>query len=121
MSEKGGAAAVVSALTAKAKLAGMWREKVDQHNPGNPVYERIERVIVERARRRRLAVSPTKASIVIKDMTPGKIARVIQRLEKVQELERTVANDSVREELQRIAIERDLEAQERKLLEDWFE
>ena len=33
MSEKGGAAAAVSA-TAKAKLAGMWREKVDQHNTG---------------------------------------------------------------------------------------
>ena len=49
MSEKGGAAAAVSALTAKAKLAGMWREKVDQHNTGNPVYERIERVIVGRA------------------------------------------------------------------------
>src|SRR5690348_724995 len=49
MSEKGGAAAAVTALTAKAKLAGMWREKVDQHNTGNPVYERIERVIVERA------------------------------------------------------------------------
>ena len=48
MSEKGGAAAAVSALTAKAKLAGMWREKVDQHNTGIPVYERIERVIVER-------------------------------------------------------------------------
>jgi hypothetical protein len=48
MSEKGGAAAAVSALTAKAKLAGMWREKVDQHNTGSPVYERIERVIVER-------------------------------------------------------------------------
>jgi hypothetical protein len=47
MSEKGGAAAAVSALTAKAKLAGMWREKVDQHNTG-AVYERIERVIVER-------------------------------------------------------------------------
>jgi hypothetical protein len=41
-------AAAVSALTAKAKLAGMWREKVDQHNTGSPVYERIERVIVER-------------------------------------------------------------------------
>jgi hypothetical protein len=49
MSEKGGAAAAVSALTAKAKLAGMWREKVDQHNTGSPVYERIERVIVERS------------------------------------------------------------------------
>jgi hypothetical protein len=47
MSEKGGAAAAVSALTAKAKLAGMWREKVDQHNTGSHVYERIERVIVE--------------------------------------------------------------------------
>ena len=49
MSEKGGAAAAVTALTAKAKLAGMWREKVDQHNTRNPVFERIERVIVERA------------------------------------------------------------------------
>ena len=35
MEEKGGAAAAVSALIAKAKLAGMWREKVDQHNTGN--------------------------------------------------------------------------------------
>ena len=48
MSEKGGAAAAVSALTAKAKLAGMWREKLDQHNTGSPVYESIERIIVER-------------------------------------------------------------------------
>jgi hypothetical protein len=48
VSERGGAAAAVTALTAKAKLAGMWREKVDQHNTGSPVYERIERVIVER-------------------------------------------------------------------------
>jgi hypothetical protein len=47
MAEKGGAAAAVSALTAKAKLAGMWREKVDQHNTGS-AYERTERVIVER-------------------------------------------------------------------------
>ncbi len=49
MSEKGGAAAAVTALTAKAKLAGMWRDKIDQHNTGSPMYERIERVIVERA------------------------------------------------------------------------
>jgi hypothetical protein len=49
MAEKGGAAAAVSALTAKAKLEGMWRDKVDQHNTGTPAYERIERVIVERA------------------------------------------------------------------------
>ena len=26
----------------------MWREKVDQHNTGSPVYERIERIVVER-------------------------------------------------------------------------
>ena len=32
--KKGGAAAAVSALIAKAKLAGMWREKIDQHNTG---------------------------------------------------------------------------------------
>jgi 3-oxoacyl-(acyl-carrier-protein) synthase len=49
MAEKGGAAAAVAASTAKAKLAGMWRDKVDQHNTGTPAYERIERVIVERA------------------------------------------------------------------------
>jgi hypothetical protein len=47
MSEKGGAAAAVSALTAKAKLAGMWRERFDQHNSGSIQFERIERVIVE--------------------------------------------------------------------------
>jgi uncharacterized protein (DUF885 family) len=34
MDEKGGAAAAVSALIAKAKLAGMWREKIDQHTTG---------------------------------------------------------------------------------------
>jgi phage terminase small subunit len=34
MEEKGGAAAAVSALIAKAKLAGMWREKFEQHTPG---------------------------------------------------------------------------------------
>jgi hypothetical protein len=47
MSEKGGAAAAVNALTAKAKLAGMWRERIDSHNTGTISVERIERVIVE--------------------------------------------------------------------------
>jgi hypothetical protein len=61
MSEKGGAAAAVTALTAKAKLAGMWREKVDQHNTG-PVYERIERVIVERAPRSDDMSEPTSGT-----------------------------------------------------------
>src|SRR5262249_6012720 len=37
MSEKGGSAAAVSALTAKARLAGVWGEKLDQHNTGRPV------------------------------------------------------------------------------------
>ena len=49
MAEKGGAAAAVSATTVKAKLAGMWRDKVDQHNTGTHAYEHIERIIVERA------------------------------------------------------------------------
>src|SRR5580700_2844986 len=33
MGEKGGAAAAVAAITAKAKLAGVWREKVAQTDP----------------------------------------------------------------------------------------
>jgi phage terminase small subunit len=33
MGEKGGAAAAVAAVTAKAKLAGLWREKVAQTDP----------------------------------------------------------------------------------------
>ena len=33
MSKKGGAAAAVGAITAKAKLAGLWREKVAQTDP----------------------------------------------------------------------------------------
>ena len=37
MAEKGGASGAVSALIAKAKLAGMWREKVDQHHTGGLV------------------------------------------------------------------------------------
>ena len=34
MDSPNGAAAAVSAITAKAKLAGLWREKIDQHNTG---------------------------------------------------------------------------------------
>jgi phage terminase small subunit len=47
MESPNGAAAAVSAITAKAKLAGLWQEKVDQHTTGSIQYERIERVIVE--------------------------------------------------------------------------
>jgi hypothetical protein len=45
MAERGGSSAAVSAITTKAKLAGLWREKVDHHTTGQ--FERIERVIVE--------------------------------------------------------------------------
>ena len=65
-------AAAVSALTAKAKLAGMWREKVDQHNTGNPVYERIERIIVERP--------PQSAPGNIPDEPSTEVAREMPRL-----------------------------------------
>ena len=47
MSERGGAAAAVSAVTVKAKLARVWIDKLDQHTTGSIQYERIERVIVE--------------------------------------------------------------------------
>jgi hypothetical protein len=33
MAEKGGAAAAIAAVTTKAKLAGLWREKVAQTDP----------------------------------------------------------------------------------------
>jgi hypothetical protein len=39
MAEKGGASAAVSALIAKAKLAGMWREKPEQTNSGPVIVE----------------------------------------------------------------------------------
>ena len=47
MESPNGAAAAVTAITAKAKLAGLWHEKVDQHTTGSIQHERIERVIVE--------------------------------------------------------------------------
>jgi phage terminase small subunit len=34
MDTPNGAAAAVSAITAKAKLAGLWQEKIDQHSTG---------------------------------------------------------------------------------------
>ena len=71
MSERGGAAAAVSALTAKAKLAGMWREKVDQHNTGS-----IERVIVERAPQSAPGNSPDES---IYDEPSTEVVREIPR------------------------------------------
>ena len=43
MGEKGGAAAAVAAITAKAKLAGLWREKVAQTDPSG---ENVPRYII---------------------------------------------------------------------------
>jgi hypothetical protein len=39
MAEKGGASAAVSALIAKAKLTGIWREKAEQTNSGPVIVE----------------------------------------------------------------------------------
>jgi len=39
MAERGGASAAVSALIVKARLAGMWREKVKQINSGPVILE----------------------------------------------------------------------------------
>ena len=47
MEEKGGAAAAVSALIAKAKLAGMWREKIDQHSTGTGTVSTVWQVTWE--------------------------------------------------------------------------
>jgi phage terminase small subunit len=50
MGEKGGAAAAVAAITAKVKLAGLWREKVAQTDPSGenaPRYIISERPMTE--------------------------------------------------------------------------
>jgi phage terminase small subunit len=50
MSEKSGASAAVAAITAKAKLAGLWREKVAQTDPSGekpPRYIISERPMTE--------------------------------------------------------------------------
>ena len=50
MSEKGGANAAVAAIVAKAKLAGLWREKVAQTDPSGenaPRYILSERPLTE--------------------------------------------------------------------------
>ena len=39
MAEKGGASAAVSALIAKTKLAGVWREKAERTNSGPVIVE----------------------------------------------------------------------------------
>ena len=50
MAEKGGSAAAVAAITAKAKLAGLWREKVAQTDPSgenSPRYIISDRPLTE--------------------------------------------------------------------------
>ena len=46
MGEKGGASAAVAAITAKAKLAGLWREKVAQTDPSGEKSPRTSSLIV---------------------------------------------------------------------------
>jgi hypothetical protein len=50
----------------------MWREKVDQHNTGSPIYERIERVIVERAPKSAPASIPDES---IYEQSPTEVVR----------------------------------------------
>jgi hypothetical protein len=46
---QGGASPLIShRLQPEIAGAGMWRERVDQHNTGSMQFERIERVIAER-------------------------------------------------------------------------
>ena len=55
MGEKGGANAAVAAITAKAKLAGLWREKVAQTDPSAenaPRYIISDRPMTEEEHRR---------------------------------------------------------------------
>ena len=59
-------------------------------------------------------------------MTPGRISRVIEKLEQVRELERHAPKRAVQEELREIArdvqaIERDLESQELKQIDELLE
>src|SRR5262249_51497209 len=85
----------------------------DAHEYGSALYKEVLKLTGEQ-----------KADTVVKrDMTPGKIARVIQKLEKLQELEKKVPNRVVQGELQQIArdvqaIERDLEPEERKVIDE---
>jgi len=84
----------------------------DARHYGSAIYNEVLKITGER-----------KANSVAKrEMTPGKIADVIQRLERLQELEKQAPRQVVQEELHRIvrevrAIERDLQPQERQFVE----
>ncbi len=65
-------------------------------------------------------------SVAKRDMTPGKISRIIEKLERVKELEKHVPKRVIQEELQQIsrdvqAIERDLAPQELKQIDEVLE
>jgi hypothetical protein len=65
-------------------------------------------------------------SVAKRDMTPGKLMRVIENLERVKELEKQVPKPVVREELRQIArdvlaIERDLQPEEVKQIDHVLE
>jgi hypothetical protein len=65
-------------------------------------------------------------SVAKRDMTPGKLMRVIEKLERVKELEKQVRKPVVQEELRQIArdvraIERDLQPEEVKQIDHVLE
>lgn len=65
-------------------------------------------------------------SVAKRDMTPGKLIRVIERLERVKELEKHAPKSAVQEELRQIArdvlsIERDLQPEEVKQIDRLLE
>jgi len=65
-------------------------------------------------------------SVAKRDMTPGKISRVIEKLERVKDLDKHAPRRAVQDELQRIsrdvqAIERDLAPQELKQVDEALE
>jgi hypothetical protein len=84
----------------------------DAQHYGSAIYNEVLKLIGERK----------AESVAIRDMTPGKIARVIERLEKLQQVEKHAPSRLVQEELRRIArdvqaIERDLQPQEKQFVQ----
>jgi hypothetical protein len=88
----------------------------DAQEYGSAIYDQVRKLTGEQ-----------EADYVAKrHMTPGRIARVIQKLEELQKLEKMVPPQVMQEKLQAIArdvkaIERDLEPEEIKLVNKAFE
>jgi len=85
----------------------------DAHEYGSGIYNEVLK----------LTGQQNADTVTIRDMTPGRIVRVIQKLEKVRELQKEKAPDwMVQKELQRIArdvqaIEQELAPEEKRLID----